>query len=216
MNSLISALNDNATGVGLFGAFSLSATGELTFAPSVPGASVSVVNDSTQRGAGGPTLSALFDIDPKVRAQRAASFSIRPDIAADSTKLAMAQLDLSATAGVSALSTGDARGGLLLAAVGQATTTFDPAGAAGALTTTLSDYAAQFSGSIAQRAAAATSNKTNAQAVSNEANAQRASVEGVNLDQELINLTTYQQAYNASARILQAVDQLYNTLLNIQ
>ena len=41
-------------------------------------------------------------------------------------------------------------------------------------------------------------------------------MEGVSLDQELINLTTYQQAYNASARLLQAVSQLYQALLNIQ
>ena len=41
-------------------------------------------------------------------------------------------------------------------------------------------------------------------------------MEGVSLDQELVNLTTYQQDYNASARLLQAVSQLYQTLLNIQ
>ena len=39
---------------------------------------------------------------------------------------------------------------------------------------------------------------------------------GVNLDEELTNLTTYQQAYSASARILTVVDQLYHTLLQIQ
>ena len=40
-------------------------------------------------------------------------------------------------------------------------------------------------------------------------------VEGVNLDQELIQLTTYQQAYNASARMIQAVKDMYDTLLNM-
>ena len=33
---------------------------------------------------------------------------------------------------------------------------------------------------------------------------------GVNLDEELTNLTTYQQAYSAGARMLTVVDQLYN------
>jgi flagellar hook-associated protein 1 FlgK len=175
-----------------------------------------VLADTTQRGAGGPAMSQLFGIDSTLRAQRAGAFSVRRDISADSMKLAMANLDLTATAGQSALSKGDARGGLQLAQAGDAVTSFDPAGAAGALNTTLADYASQFSGSIAERAAAAESAKTNAQAVSSEADARRSSVEGVNLDEELIQLTTYQHAYNASARLLQAVDQLYQTLLSIQ
>ena len=48
-----------------------------------------------------------------------------------------------------------------------------------------------------------------------EATARRASVEGVNLDEELIAMTTYQQAFNASARIVQASKDLYDTLLGM-
>ena len=36
------------------------------------------------------------------------------------------------------------------------------------------------------------------------------------LDEELTNLTTYQQAYTAGARMLTVVDQLYQTLMQIQ
>lgn len=38
---------------------------------------------------------------------------------------------------------------------------------------------------------------------------------GVNLDEELANMMIYQNAYTASARLIQAVDQLLDTLLNI-
>jgi flagellar hook-associated protein 1 FlgK len=216
MNALIAALNDPATGVGLYGSFALNSVGELNFTPNAPGINVSVSSDTTQRGPGGPSLSSLFGIDPKLRYLRAAAFSVRPDIAANSMQLAMAQFDLTATAGQPALSPGDARGGLQLAAAGQQTIAFDPAGPFGAQASSLVNYAAQFSGSVAQQSAAATGANSNAQAVAQEANARRASVEGVNLDQELVNMTTYQQAYNASARMLTAVDQLYQTLLNIQ
>ena len=48
-----------------------------------------------------------------------------------------------------------------------------------------------------------------------EATNRQASTSGVNLDEELVNLTTYQQAYSASARLLSVVDQLYETLLQI-
>ncbi len=48
-----------------------------------------------------------------------------------------------------------------------------------------------------------------------EARQRQASHEGVNLDEELVNLTTYQQAFNASARMIQAAKDLYDTLLNM-
>ena len=38
---------------------------------------------------------------------------------------------------------------------------------------------------------------------------------GVNLDEELSNMTVFQNAYNASARLVQAVDEMLDTLLNL-
>ena len=69
--------------------------------------------------------------------------------------------------------------------------------------------------SIGRKAAAADDAKTAANAVKTEADTRRASVEGVNLDEELVNLTTYQQAYSASARLVQAVKDMYDALLNM-
>ena len=46
-----------------------------------------------------------------------------------------------------------------------------------------------------------------------EATARRQAVEGVNLDEELVNMTTYQQAFSASARMIQAAKDLYDVLL---
>ena len=54
-----------------------------------------------------------------------------------------------------------------------------------------------------------------AESVLTEADTRRQSVEGVNLDEELINMTTYQQAFNASARVIQASKDLFDTLLNM-
>ena len=48
-----------------------------------------------------------------------------------------------------------------------------------------------------------------------EAQTRLQSVEGVNLDEELVNLTTFQQAYNASARLVQASQAMITTLLNM-
>ncbi|NIA69461.1 flagellar hook-associated protein FlgK [Pelagibius litoralis] len=38
---------------------------------------------------------------------------------------------------------------------------------------------------------------------------------GVNMDEELANMTIFQNAYNASARVVQAVDEMFETLLNL-
>ena len=37
--------------------------------------------------------------------------------------------------------------------------------------------------------------------------------EGVNLDEELVKMTTYQQAFNASARMITAANEMYDALL---
>ena len=45
--------------------------------------------------------------------------------------------------------------------------------------------------------------------------ARRTSVEGVNLDEELANMMVFQQAYNAAARLMTTVQQMYDTLLEV-
>jgi flagellar hook-associated protein 1 FlgK len=216
LQGVINALNSSSTGVGLYGQFSLSATGALTFASTTPGgATISVVSDSTQRGVGGPSLSQLFGIGDAQRASRTNSYSVRADIAANPTKLALATLDLSAGAGQPVLTIGDGSGGQLLANASSSIQSFDAAGAAAATSTTVTQYAAQFAGSLASSASAAATASTNAASVQSEAETQRQSVEGVNLDQELINLTTYQQAYSASARLVTATQDMFSALLKM-
>ena len=91
-----------------------------------------------------------------------------------------------------------------------------PATSAGASLSSVTQYApSQFGGSLGRKAAAADDAQTSANAVQTEATARRQSVEGVNLDEELVNLTTYQQAYSASARLVQAVKDMYDTLLSM-
>jgi flagellar hook-associated protein 1 FlgK len=43
---------------------------------------------------------------------------------------------------------------------------------------------------------------------------QRQSISGVSLDEEMTNLITYQQAYQASARVMNAINETLNTLIN--
>ncbi len=52
-----------------------------------------------------------------------------------------------------------------------------------------------------------------AQSVLTAVSNQRQSVDGVSLDEEMTNLITYQQAYQASARVMNAIDATLNTLI---
>ena len=52
-------------------------------------------------------------------------------------------------------------------------------------------------------------------ALATEADARQTNYEGVNLDEELVLMTTYQQAFNASARLIQAAREMYDTLLGM-
>lgn len=216
VGDLITALNDPATGVGRFGTFALAADGTLSFTGnSDPGPTMSVLEDRTTQVPSGVSVTELFGIGGGVRASRADGFSLRSDIRQSPARLALAQLNLAAGPGVSALSSGDGRGALLLADAGERGARFQAAGGAAGGTISVSRYASELSGEIGGRAAAAKNRAESAGALYTEATARRTAHEGVNLDEELVLMTTYQQAFNASARLIQAVKDMYDTLLGM-
>ncbi|RAK51486.1 flagellar hook-associated protein FlgK [Phenylobacterium deserti] len=215
MADLLNELNSSSTGVGLYGQFNLDAVGALNFSSGPPlNANVSVLRDDTQRGASGPAMSQLFGIGAAVRSARANNFSLDPAIAANSAKLALAKLNLNVAAGAPALTPGDGDGARLLAASGDVITQFQSAGVLAGGKMSVSRYASEMGGAIGREAAAAETRAGSANAVKTEANNRRQSVEGVNLDEELVRLTTYQQAFNASARMIQAAKELFDVLTN--
>jgi flagellar hook-associated protein 1 FlgK len=216
MSDLLGALNSPSTGVGLYGSFSLDAQGALTFSGNAPvNAQLSVVADNTQRGAGGPSMSQLFGLGVGPRMLRAGSFSVDPTVAANPGNLAFGKLDLTVAAGQPAISPGDGQGALALSQVGDQVTGFKAAGSLAGVNMTLSQYAAQLGGQIGRDAATADNQKQASAAVKTEADSRLQSVQGVNIDEELVALTTYQQAYNANARMITATKELFDTLANL-
>ncbi|MNX69638.1 flagellar hook-associated protein FlgK [compost metagenome] len=215
MAEMLAALNDPTTGVGSQGSFSLNGAGELIFTGyGAPPSSMSVVEDGTRQVPSGVSMSDLFGLSG-ARASRAGGFTVRADIAKDPSKLALAQLNLGAAAGTPALSKNDGSGGRLLAKADQNAAFFSAAGGAGSVNMSLARYAAEFSGEIGGKATIAKNRATNATALYQEASARRSSVEGVNMDEELVLMTTYQQAFNASARLIQAASEMYDTLIGM-
>lgn len=215
MTSLLAALNDPATGAGRMGTFALNGAGEMTFTPrGDPGPTLSVLQDKTTQVPSGVSMSELFGLGG-ARASRSDGFSIRSDIAKNPSNLALGRVDLTVAAGVAAISKNDARGARALASADQNATAFSAAGGAGGGSMSLSRYASELSGEIGSRASMAKNNANSAQALAQEATARRTAVEGVNLDEELVLMTTYQQAFNASARMIQAAKDMYDTLIGM-
>ena len=215
MAEMLAALNDPTTGVGSQGSFSLNGAGELIFTGyGAPPSTMSVVEDGTRQVPSGVSMSDLFGLSG-ARASRAGGFTVRADIAKDPSKLALAQLNLGAAAGTPALSKNDGSGGRLLAKADQNAAFYSAAGGAGSVNMSLARYAAEFSGEIGGKATIAKTRATSASALYQEASARRSSVEGVNMDEELVLMTTYQQAFNASARLIQAASEMYDTLIGM-
>jgi flagellar hook-associated protein 1 FlgK len=74
-------------------------------------------------------------------------------------------------------------------------------------------YAA-FVAQVGDGVQAAQNTQTTAQAVLTAVSNQRQSVSGVSLDQEMTNLIQYQQAYQASARVMNAINSTLTTLMS--
>lgn len=217
VGELLSALNSPVTGVGRYGAFALDpTTGGLTFNPTgSPPASFTISQDTTTQVPSGVSMTELFGLGGGVRAARADGFSLRSDIRANPNKLALAQLNLAAAAGTAALSVADGRGALGLTDAGQRPVNFQGAGGSIGGLQSISRYTSDLSGDIGARAAASKTRAEGAQAIQTEASARQLAHEGVNLDEELVNMTTYQQAFNASARLIQTAKDMYDTLLGM-
>jgi flagellar hook-associated protein 1 len=215
VGDLINTLN---SGIGSYGSFAMDNQGHISFTPSsaYSGATVSVISDNTINTAGGANFTQMFGVGWTTQAALTSSFSVRSDIAANPSMLALAQLDTSQTVnGQSALGSGDGRGAQAMADSGSNTINFSPAGAMQAMTTSVANYGSQLAGLVGSQASNADDANQSAQALLTQANTQRSAAVGVNLDTELVNLTTYQQSYNACARLVQASKDMYTTLLGM-
>ncbi len=217
IGDVVGALN---TAMGGSAVFSLNADGSISQTQSTPlaGYALNVTADTTQRGTTGMSFTQLFGIGDNQIAQQATSFAVNPQVASSPQRLAFAkpQITATSTVGDSIVTHGDNSGALALQNVASATQSFAKAGGMAAETASLSDYAAAFYQDVATRGSTATANQTTQDDRLQEAQTRLSSNSGVNLDEELTHMMSYQQAYSAGARMLSVVQQLWDTLLQIQ
>jgi flagellar hook-associated protein 1 FlgK len=81
---------------------------------------------------------------------------------------------------------------------------------------TFQDSYAAFVNDIGNRSSSAKISSSAQTALLSQATSARDSVSGVNLDEEAANLIKYQQAYQASAKVLEIASKIFDTLLSLQ
>ncbi|MBP6689984.1 MAG: hypothetical protein KA153_08325, partial [Hyphomonadaceae bacterium] len=214
-NDLLSALNASGTGLGEYGTFSLdSTTGQVSFTAN-PAFNVQLVNDTTQRGGTGVAFSALNGLDASATAGRATEIDVNPLVAANTSRLAVGRPDISVNLGTKVIEAGDNRGANALVAARDAMRSFGAAGVLSAQTGSLATYAARLGGEAGRLATDAERQATGAAAVATAAADRRGEKESVSIDDELMKMTTYQNAYAAAARVIQAATEMLDVLMTI-
>ncbi|MFD1675471.1 flagellar hook-associated protein FlgK [Alicyclobacillus fodiniaquatilis] len=87
-------------------------------------------------------------------------------------------------------------------------------GLTGQTSSTLDDYLTSVVGELGLQGQQANNAVTTQQGLVTQLENQRQSVSGVSIDEEMTNMISYQQAYNASAEVIQTINQMLSTLMS--
>jgi len=223
------------TNLATFAGAATSAGGPLAISAIAPGNGIALVDLGTQNvlHTDGTTtysgfsnyfgLNDLFVTPGKVQGDSATGLSaliqVRSDIVTNPARLSRGALDATVTplpaAGDTAIAAGD---GSVLQAIADKFLeqySFTPAGGLQLTTTTLAGYASDILSSNAVAASAADKTLSFKGSLVQELSYRSQSISGVNIDEELQNLVVYENAYNATARIVQVVADLFDVLTNL-
>lgn len=194
---------------------SIDADGHLSLTSTVDGAGIAIgaLDGLT---ADGDTLAAAFGLGAVVTGTGAADIRVSATLLADTSLLPTAVLDEDATtAGDTALTSGSSTLADAFVAALSDDRSFAASGDLGAKTTGFASYAAAIVSDVASTAETAETSLTTAETVQSSIAATVSSETGVNLDEETAKIATYQTLYSAAAQVIQTVDEMFSTLLDV-
>lgn len=214
-DDMVAELN-NVSGLGAYFSFSLDGDGALTYSENAGfnDISLKVQSDTTETGTTGLSFTRIFGVGDTFIVDAAKDLQVREEVQNDPNLLALGSFDATVAIGAVALTSGDQRGALALQNIETKLVAFSSAGELKAGSVTLSQYTARILGNAGLMAQRAENFEEDNQALQQEVFQRNADVSGVNMDEELANLVIFQNAYNAAARILSSVQELYDSLLN--
>jgi flagellar hook-associated protein 1 FlgK len=190
------------------------------------GISATVVNDGTGRrllisDSEGDNFivtdsgSLFSNIDMSTDERRFANvLEVRTEISSDPKLVSRGTLDLTAGIGDDGILAGDGSAASTIAGAFDSQLTFTAAGGIAGSSSTISGYAAQIVSIQASLAGEAQTQLEFNQIFLESLQFRSDAESGVNVDEELANLVIFEQAFNASARIVSIVDSLFDELFN--
>ena len=142
-------------------------------------------------------------------------FAVRSDIVGDPSRVSMATLSTTATVGQSGITIGDNSVITNLSSLTQKSVSFTAVTGLPAGTFTLEEYAGAILGLNAVQAARAEETAEIQADILENIEFRKNSLTGVNIDEELANILVFQNSFAASARVIRAAQDLFDSLLGI-
>lgn len=162
-------------------------------------------------GQGTNNILGLMSTNPYFTGTDASTIAVRADILSDSNNLAVAQMRSSD----GGLTFSDNRNAIAIANVATQRFSFAAAGSLANQETNMAGYMIAVNTNLGSQLADNSARVEFDQVLQQDLFNRNQSVSGVNLDEELSNLLIYQRAFQASARVVGIVDDLFDSLLNI-
>ncbi|MBA44706.1 MAG: flagellar hook-associated protein FlgK [Magnetococcales bacterium] len=202
---LAATINAALTGAGFPATFNATwAAGSLTVQDTTGNSGVVMGNDSDD-------FLGRIIMNPLFEGTDASTIQVRPDIVAEPGLLATARMRV-ADGGLSLNNNANA---IELAKISTTNYSFAAAGGITPQTDSLSGYFSTVKANLAVNLQDNSRRLEFAQSLETDIATRNASVSGVNTDEELANLIVFQNAFQASSRVITTVDEMFDVLLNI-
>ena len=214
--ALLGTIN-SPNALGDFVTLSLDSRGKL-FATPVAGFEdfkVRISADSTQRGNTSISFSRFFGLDDNEQVDRSFDVAVRADIRAAPDKFALNRPDLTVIGAQPALEPGDPTGAVAFQNLETSSVAFDAAGHLSPINDNLAAFGASILANSGLLAAQAEQLSNDRRSLKDEIETRSNNVSGVNLDEELANMIIFQNAFNASARLITTVQQMFDDLMRV-
>ena len=189
--------------------------GRLVISASDPTRGIAIHETTSQITGTTQGFSRFFGLNDFFTGANAANFAMRQDIVNDSSRVAVGELSLTAAATQAGTTVGDNRVIERLSALTNIGISFAAVAGLPAGNFTLGEYAGAILGLNAVRTATANEDANLQQNLFNNLEHRQTSQSGVNIDEELANMVVLQNAFSASARVLAAASEMFDTLISV-
>jgi flagellar hook-associated protein 1 FlgK len=217
--SAYSTVGDLATALDALSGVSASidADGHLVLAAEDSSLGIGLAQFSGGVGSDAESVSGYFGLDGLLTVDEGGNLALRADIASDPSKLALGSLTIDAGAAVGdvGVTAGDVAVATALSAALTDDQDFAAAGGLGARSRSLGEYAADFISLAATTASKASDDADLQSQTADDLSASLASKTGVNIDEETAQLSILETSYQANARIISVIQELYDALLQM-